>query len=1044
MKRLLISILLVVFSISLCIFIGCQPSVKPEDDVFAILDVEDLTRGSYQDISFSDPAECDITYTYDTDSLLIADGKITALKGATLGEYVVTASNGANSATFIVKVVGDNLSLTLKNNQYNAPFGFDDYVKKGSTVSLFSKGNLVETSTVGNDGEVSFVVESGNYVLSIDGYKDVDIPVYNEFVGEVVCDYLTFSNKNVSLDYINNGFITVDSSIDFADTDVVYAEMVIYAPQDIATTKNGEDVGGTFFEISTDDFLYNGNTKNIITFGGHWNNNYYRLRWGNERWTGLKDLDATQFANLLNPNKGLKIAVAVHEGLAYAYAEKASGQLELIGVTGGQVTVKGIKGISANLSAKVSSVKYSTKISSVKINSVTLSTSLKNKGSFALSSTGLKVSGNQTNGYTLSCDKTGAVSQIKAVQSGYYDLTKNAIISFDFNYTVVENSKYYPEISFNDSVKVQLCVYNGLLTLKYNGVEVATNANFNNGVKEGNFNTKIAFHADNDGYLAIYLIEDGETLLYSTSLEERPFKFDLIRKVDVIYQADKADDWSINNFKISLNRPTASVTFTPNAFITYDKTFSKIAYGTQETFTLTAVDNYVISTIRVDGVSIPFEKTATGYSAKIYKYDASYTHVITVEGYFPPSDYQFKSSDLAKYKIIYDADEEGLFSFANQLQSTIFSKYGVNISVSNDENTEISDYEILIGDTNRFATTGNIMKYSLTVAQNKVKINVGGVFSASKAIDYLTTNLFTGVPFELNVGEYFTTSLISTVQSITSGTTARIMSANMLADAFDGGSYKDAEYRAEIFAGVLVAYKPDVIGTQETDDAWNSVLDRYLNKVKEEYGLEYSRYFATYQNKINYTSLMYRSDKFTVTASGVKVFSWWVDPNFNHSYHMRNVSWAQFSSIDNASKKFIVANTHWSYRTEHDGGNKYLTGSSKPIATNELRTQCKDETNALLSTLKSTYDNMPIFLTGDFNTSLPYFTNYGWLNSSYSVVSAQAKSQGTSVKDVPTSGHFDHIMGTGSYTVKRFDFFTNVNFKELVSDHPFVYADLAF
>ena len=1044
MKKLIISLLLVVFSLSLCLFASCLPTVKPEDDIFAILDVKNLTRGSYQDITFSDPAETDITYTYDTESLLITNGQITALKDAPLGNYVVTASNGANSTTFNVSVVGDNLSLTLKNNQNSVPYGFDAYVKKDTTVSIFSKGNLVGTSLVGKDGKVSFVVSSGDYVVRVDGYKDVDVQVDNEYGGELVCDYLTFANKTTSLDYLSKGFVTVDGAIDFADTDVVYAEMVIYAPQDIATSKNGQDVGGTFFELSTNNYLYNGDTKNTITFGGHWSKTYYRLRWGNERWTGLKDLDTMQFSSLTNPDKGLKIAVAVYEGLAYAYAENANGQLELIGVTGGQITVNGIKGISSNLSANVSAVKYTNKLSSVKVNSITLSTSLKDKESFILGNTGLQVSGSHAKGYTVSCDKTGAVSQIKAIQTGYYDLTKNGVISFDFNYTVDNNSRYYPEISFNDSVKVQMCVYNGLLTLKYNATEVASNVNFNNGVKEGDFTTKLAFHADKDGNLAIYLIDDGETLLYTTTLQERPFKFDLIRKVDVVYQADNANDWSITNLKINLTKPTAWVTFTPNAFITYDKTFEKITYGTQDTLTLTVVDNYVVTAIKVDGVNIPFEKTSTGYSARFSKYDALTTHVVTVEGFFPVSDYQFKSTELSKYKIIYDADEQGLLAFANQLQSTIKSKYGVNLSVVTDVSAESSDYEILLGDTNRFTTTGSIMNYSLTITHNKVKINVGGVYSADKAVNYLITNLFTGSSFTLNIGEYFSTSLITTTQAITTGTTARIMSSNMLADAFDGGSYKDANYRAEIFAGVLVAYKPDVIGLQETDEAWNLVLGKYLTKVKNQYGLDYSRYFDTYQNKINYTSLMYRADKFTVTASGVKVFSWWIDPNFNHGYHMRNVSWAQFTSINDSSKKFIVANTHWSYRTEHDGGNKYLSGSSKPIATDELRTQCKDETNALLSTLKSTYSNMPVFLTGDFNTSLPYFTNYGWLNSSYGVISAQAKKQGTSVKDVPTSGHFDHIMGTGSYTIKRFDFFSNVNGKELLSDHPFVYADLAF
>ena len=184
-----------------------------------------------------------------------------------------------------------------------------------------------------------------------------------------------------------------------------------------------------------------------------------------------------------------------------------------------------------------------------------------------------------------------------------------------------------------------------------------------------------------------------------------------------------------------------------------------------------------------------------------------------------------------------------------------------------------------------------------------------------------------------------------------------------------------------------------------------------------------------------YSSLIYRSDKYDVANNGFTQFTW--VSNHNHGYHMRNVSWAEFVSKTNSSKKFIVANTHWSYRTEHED----------IYGTNELRTQCRNETNTLLSTLKSTYPNQPIFLTGDFNTSLSYFTgkNTGLnLISSFSVLSEQAKSAGKLITTVPISGHYDHIFGTGSYTVNRFDIISNANSRNLVSDHSFVYSDVTF
>ena len=88
------------------------------------------------------------------------------------------------------------------------------------------------------------------------------------------------------------------------------------------------------------------------------------------------------------------------------------------------------------------------------------------------------------------------------------------------------------------------------------------------------------------------------------------------------------------------------------------------------------------------------------------------------------------------------------------------------------------------------------------------------------------------------------------------------------------------------------------------------------------------------------------------------------------------------------------------------------------------------------------YSNKVIL--GDFNTSLPFFTSYGWTPKSFNVISEQAKNNGTALSTVPTSNHFDHIFGTGNYTVKRYEFFNNVNQHSALSDHPFVYADLAF
>ena len=414
---------------------------------------------------------------------------------------------------------------------------------------------------------------------------------------------------------------------------------------------------------------------------------------------------------------------------------------------------------------------------------------------------------------------------------------------------------------------------------------------------------------------------------------------------------------------------------------------------------------------------------------------------VTQEANIP---YQFHSGDLEKYTIVYSEHNPEYRRLANQLADRILEKYDIFITTASDTDTSPAQHEILLGDTNRTAPSGEIMAYSVTVDTGRFHIQAGGAFSAQEAVTALCQQLFNGQAFSLEPGEYYKTSFLTKIQAVTEGTTARIMSANVLADAFADSSYQNAHYRAEIFAGMLISYTPDVLGLQETDENWNAVLDAYLAKLETMYGISYARHLSHYEDKVNYSSLLYRSDKFKVEDSGVNVFNWWTDKVFNHNYHMRNISWAQFSPLDSTGKSFLVANTHWSYRTEHDGGNIFLTGSDTPIATDELRQQCKDETNVFLTSLKQSYPEIPIFLTGDFNTSLSFFTESGWTPAGFQVISEEAKENGKSISLIPASGHFDHLFGSGTYTIKLFGSDNEHNHHSILTDHPFVYADLTF
>lgn len=406
--------------------------------------------------------------------------------------------------------------------------------------------------------------------------------------------------------------------------------------------------------------------------------------------------------------------------------------------------------------------------------------------------------------------------------------------------------------------------------------------------------------------------------------------------------------------------------------------------------------------------------------------------------------YKFRSAELGHYVIVYSVDNPDNYRAAMRLRRQISSKYGKELPIVLDTKNEPSGYEILVGDTNRTEIRGRVMEYSVTVDEGRFTVNFGGSVSADAAADYLCSKVFDGQELILDKGEYYKTSLMKPNCEITEGTSARVMSANILADKFSNESYGPAYSRAEIFAAMLITHTPDVVGLQEADESWNKVLDKYLERIERTHGISYSRYTATYEDKVNYTSLIYRSDKFKIDDGGVNVFTWWTNGRFNHDYHMRNVSWACLSPVEGEGKSFIVANTHWSYRTEHADGSVTLSGASAPLEANELRVQCKDETDAFMTSLKQSHSDTPIFLTGDFNTSLYFFTQSSWQPKDFGIVSEEAKKNGTALSEVPASGHYDHIFGAGGYSVGRFDIVYDKEQHSELTDHPFVYADLIF
>lgn len=404
----------------------------------------------------------------------------------------------------------------------------------------------------------------------------------------------------------------------------------------------------------------------------------------------------------------------------------------------------------------------------------------------------------------------------------------------------------------------------------------------------------------------------------------------------------------------------------------------------------------------------------------------------------------FDTSKIDDYVIIYPHAEETEYKIlAKEISSYIDSALGERVRFYSDER-EKGDYEILLGKTNRklssenYKTNPDLFTHKLVVKGNSMQIVSGGAYSAKHCFDTFKAEVFRRSSKLLAEGTYYEQNLYTKPADRPVESQVRIMSTNLLSEQWGLDENKlTTNYRAEIYATMLLGYAPDVVGVQECDKTWQELLTKYLTILKDNYNLNYQFLLNDNSGTINYSCLLYRADKFApVNYYGLQRFNWWQEiEGENPSFDMRNISYAQFNPINlsGLAQSFVVANTHWSYRTEHEDA----------YGTNVLRTQCKEETNEFLNELKKNL-NCPIFVTGDFNTSLSYFEGASsWMSASeFTLLSSQASENGCLQKEVPQSGFYDHVFGNGNYTVVGYTHFNTGNQIGYVSDHSFIVADI--
>ena len=336
-------------------------------------------------------------------------------------------------------------------------------------------------------------------------------------------------------------------------------------------------------------------------------------------------------------------------------------------------------------------------------------------------------------------------------------------------------------------------------------------------------------------------------------------------------------------------------------------------------------------------------------------------------------------------------------------------------------------------------------------------------FCARKAVEYMNSNLLTSSNKNktLSKGSYTGKNLGGASVSAERGTDVCIMTLNIMPYVLGEAEYANAlpvRERAEIFAGMLISYAPDVIGLQEADFKWQEQIPYYIDVLNDKYGMGYDFVLSTYNGKNSYTPMIYRADKYDALVCKHQHYDYHTSSANKNGVYLRGAAQLVLQNKTKADERFVVINAHW----DHGG----QTTTANPQYMNENATS----EAAIVNEYKLLYPNTRIFCIGDFNSHRyngVFFRQFcsdisGTVSSDAARTSGTLKvaggyhgsvppENGTRADGNPTTGSFiDHIVFTSSSTsvktsVLRHDtLYGTSGYYHIISDHCPVYADFDF
>ena len=258
------------------------------------------------------------------------------------------------------------------------------------------------------------------------------------------------------------------------------------------------------------------------------------------------------------------------------------------------------------------------------------------------------------------------------------------------------------------------------------------------------------------------------------------------------------------------------------------------------------------------------------------------------------------SEDFGKYSVIVDdsADSE-LKTLAKNLTDTVNACWKVTATLVADKNTEASAYEILVGNTDRPETA---------TFREKLKAGECGFGVVGRKIVILgSEDQYTEKAVVL-FANFMLLDKDTSVKKYMSEKNNHIVDAtNMISVMSYNIQVGNSDNNPSTVSAMIRNYMPDLLGVQEADGEWMSVLNNRLSKN----GYAYVGIGRDSDGKGERSAIFYRADKFELISSQTLWLSATPDvvSRVEGALCNRIVTMATFKRLSDG-KVFTHANTH--------------------------------------------------------------------------------------------------------------------------------------